>query len=300
MTWSVVLVEDDDVFATLAARVLRDDELQAVVTRVATLEDFFQVWQESPADAVLADLGLPDSSGLDTLASIRLAVGRRAPVVVLTANDDYETSVAAARMGAQQYLRKEVDRLAQLPATVRWAIETHRRQERAQAIASRNRTTGLAQVAVLQDVLVGIDVHRGRTAVLQIKVVGFDSLRMIHGFGHASAVLGRIARRLCDAMPPSAEVVRPNLEELTVVLPGCVTLIDVEDAAERAHRAICTPISLDGRLATLDAWIGVAVCPDHTQDPFALARLADDAMEAARADEGAAIRLAVRPTADAT
>lgn len=55
--------------------------------------------------AVLLDLGLPDSHGLDTLDSM-LSSAPEVPVVVVTGYDDVEFGVKAQRMGAEGYLFK--------------------------------------------------------------------------------------------------------------------------------------------------------------------------------------------------
>ncbi|MGA7613828.1 MAG: response regulator [Thermoanaerobaculia bacterium] len=50
-------------------------------------------------DAVLVDLGLPDSQGLDTVARIRFRFPD-IPLVVLTSNDDVELGVSAVQAAA--------------------------------------------------------------------------------------------------------------------------------------------------------------------------------------------------------
>ena len=56
-------------------------------------------------DAVLLDLGLPDSSGLETFRRLHSAAGDT-PIVVLTASDDDGLAVGAVHAGAQDYLVK--------------------------------------------------------------------------------------------------------------------------------------------------------------------------------------------------
>jgi signal transduction histidine kinase/HPt (histidine-containing phosphotransfer) domain-containing protein len=102
----VLLVEDEPGDAGLAQLALRDSPN----TR-------FEVdWARSLAEAerrlaaqsyaiVLLDLGLPDSVGLATLATIR-AVSGAPPVVVLTGLSDAEFGLATLRSGAADYLVK--------------------------------------------------------------------------------------------------------------------------------------------------------------------------------------------------
>lgn len=73
-------------------------------------------------DLVLADLKLPDGSGLDLLAEIRYKALPLA-VVILTGRGDEETAVAALKAGANDYLVKRNDHLARLPLILETALK---------------------------------------------------------------------------------------------------------------------------------------------------------------------------------
>lgn len=76
--------------------------VDAASARAAILAD--------PPDVVLLDLGLPDGNGLDLLADLRRhPATRRLPVVVVTAQADADTRLAALRAGADDVLGKPVD-----------------------------------------------------------------------------------------------------------------------------------------------------------------------------------------------
>ena len=61
--------------------------------------------REGTHDAVLLDLGLPDSHGLDTLVKARTQAPR-VPIVVLTGFDDEAAGAKAVQQGAQDYMVK--------------------------------------------------------------------------------------------------------------------------------------------------------------------------------------------------
>ncbi len=96
--------------------------------KVATVErviDAVAYLQQSQFDAILLDLSLPDSSGIDTLLGITSAAGDT-PVVVLTGHDDPELETELVRRGVQEYLVKdEINRLA-LARSIRHAVERSR------------------------------------------------------------------------------------------------------------------------------------------------------------------------------
>lgn len=68
-------------------------------------------------DLILLDLGLPGLDGMDVLARLR-RVGRRVPVIVLTARGSTEDVVTGLDSGASDYVRKPF-RLAELMARIR-------------------------------------------------------------------------------------------------------------------------------------------------------------------------------------
>ena len=60
---------------------------------------------ESPYDAVVLDLGLPDGDGLELLREWR-AAGFREPVLILSARDAVEDRIRGLNLGADDYLSK--------------------------------------------------------------------------------------------------------------------------------------------------------------------------------------------------
>ncbi len=79
-------------------------------------------------DAILLDLGLPDSQGLETITSLQ-EHGPIEPVIVLTGVGDQELATNAIRSGAQDYLVKGDFNTRLLTRTIRYAIERQRLQE---------------------------------------------------------------------------------------------------------------------------------------------------------------------------
>lgn len=59
-------------------------------------------------DAIILDIGLPDGSGLDVLASLR-KIDNNAGVLILSAYDAIEDKVSGLNLGADDYLAKPFD-----------------------------------------------------------------------------------------------------------------------------------------------------------------------------------------------
>jgi signal transduction histidine kinase/DNA-binding response OmpR family regulator len=114
----VLYLEDNACDADLTRRVLARQapalELFVAPTLAAALEAV--AGERPPFDLILADLQLPDGSGLELLARVR---ERELPlaVVIITGAGDQEAAVAALMAGADDYLVKRsesADRLASL------------------------------------------------------------------------------------------------------------------------------------------------------------------------------------------
>ncbi len=80
-------------------------------------------------DALLLDLGLPDSQGLDTVKTV-LSHHPTVPIIVLTGRDDDELAAEAVGVGAQDFICKENLPSSTLVRTLRHAIERGKIREK--------------------------------------------------------------------------------------------------------------------------------------------------------------------------
>lgn len=129
MRTSVLLVEDNDDDAALITRVLtRFERIKFTVARAASLAEAKALLESSSYDAILSDLGLPDSDGLSTFSGI-FAAARNAAVIVLTGDDREELGLKAVELGAQEYIVKAERAWQSLPMAVAYATERARRQQ---------------------------------------------------------------------------------------------------------------------------------------------------------------------------
>jgi phosphoserine phosphatase RsbU/P len=126
----ILLVEDNPGDVVLIREMLRDRPGAGfALTAVARLSAACEVLDEQDFAAVLLDLSLPDSAGLDTFRAIR-AAAPHLPVVVLTGLDDEAVAVEAVKEGAQDYLVKGQLAGRQLAHALRHALGRHQRQRR--------------------------------------------------------------------------------------------------------------------------------------------------------------------------
>ena len=93
-------------------------------------------------DAVLLDLSLPDSQGLETLIKMHAQMPD-APIVVLTGLEDETLAIRAVHVGAQDYLIKGQTDGHLLRHALRYAIERQRLQIELRELSLQDDLTGL-------------------------------------------------------------------------------------------------------------------------------------------------------------
>ena len=113
MTTRVLLVEDDLDLRDVLARALREE---GFTVRTAS-DGRSALASAADVDAVVLDVGLPDSDGRDVCAALR-AQGVDVPVLFLTAHDGVTDRLAGFSAGGDDYLAKPVH-LAELVARLR-------------------------------------------------------------------------------------------------------------------------------------------------------------------------------------
>lgn len=127
----VLLVEDDEIDRRLVERLLTrcPQRLKFVIESSDTLSGALEHLNKAKFDIVIADLGLPDSSGIETVRKIS-ELNPNIAIVVLTGLDDEETGLLAIKNGAADYLVKGKELENVLVRTIRYAIERKLAEEK--------------------------------------------------------------------------------------------------------------------------------------------------------------------------
>jgi len=117
----VLVVEDDHGLRDVLARGLREHDVTVVTARDGA-GALGAVGADGPGafDAVVLDIGLPDSDGRDVCQALR-AAGLTAPVLFLTARDQLHDVLSGFAAGADDYLAKPFH-LSELLARLRVAL----------------------------------------------------------------------------------------------------------------------------------------------------------------------------------
>ena len=141
---NILIIEDNPGDARLVQEALNGASNPAYRVEFAdTLTTGLARLADGGIDAILLDLGLPDSQGPGALTLIgRLAPA--VPVVVLTGADDEQLAMEAVREGAQDYLVKSHADFHLLTHCIRYAIQRKRAAEALRISEERLRLAVLA------------------------------------------------------------------------------------------------------------------------------------------------------------
>ena len=127
----ILVVDDDEVDCMAAKRALAGSPLTVKfeVETASTMATGIDKLKRELFDVALFDLGLPDSSGLDTVKGALSAAGE-IPVVVLTGLADDQTGISAINLGATDYLVKGPAIASMLGRTLLYAMERKKVEHR--------------------------------------------------------------------------------------------------------------------------------------------------------------------------
>ena len=119
----VLVVEDDETVADVLREVLSDQpfQLEFQTTAEAALA---RIAQSCP-DLILTDISLPGKSGLEVMREARV-IDPEVAVILMTGYASVQTAIDALRQGADDYVTKPFDDIAELPVMVEKRLRNRR------------------------------------------------------------------------------------------------------------------------------------------------------------------------------
>jgi diguanylate cyclase (GGDEF)-like protein len=149
--------------------------------------------------------------------------------------------------------------------------------------------TNLPNRVLLQSrVASALDEARREGTGLALFLLDLDRFKEVNDtLGHpvGDALLEVVARRLVGAVRPEDTVARLGGDEFAVLLPDIEHPNDAIEVAGRIKLALSEPFHLEGTLLDVDCSIGIALCPQHGDEPEVLMRRADVAMYVAKGEQ---------------
>lgn len=287
---TILLVEDNPGDIRLVRELLAADQSESFTLVTADRQETaLAILDSHDITAILLDIELPDSSGLNTLLKIH-ANAPGIPIVVLSSIADEGLAVRSVQQGAQDFLVKGHVDAHQLTRSLRYAIERKRTEERLNHLAHYDSLTGLSNRKHFYDTLKNSIAlarrHETKLALLLLDLNGFKSINDTLGHYVGDLLLQGVALRLRECMRETDCVARIGGDEFTLILTD---IYDEEDAATAASKiidAVRPPFLIDGRSLDIGVSVGISIYPADTDHIESLVRNADVAMYQAKAETG--------------
>jgi PAS domain S-box-containing protein len=121
----LLVIEDNAGDFLLVQEYLKQASSGFTITRAETLTEALELLLNNQPDAVLLDLSLPDSNGLESVRTVQ-AKSHGAPVIVLTGFGNEQFGIDSLKMGAEDYLLKDDINSSLLIKTILYSLERSR------------------------------------------------------------------------------------------------------------------------------------------------------------------------------
>jgi two-component system cell cycle response regulator len=288
--YSVLIIDDNAADVYLTRIQLEKGGVCSDLSYCTRLDQATMLLRTRRFDAVIADLSLPDASGLAIVEQVRAAAPESA-LIVLSGFDEEKVNVQAVRLGAQDYLVKGRTDAELMRRSLQHAIERKRQEQRLSYLAHHDPLTQLMNRAAFCDKLEESTARTRRTgrhcAVMFLDLDGFKQINDAHGHEAGDAVLCEVARRIQASVREEDTVGRLGGDEFAIL----VEQLDEPEVCTRVAKRLLeitkVPVLLrDDVHTTVRISVGIALCPESGPTGEALLRAADAAMYVAKAAGG--------------
>jgi signal transduction histidine kinase len=243
----LLLIEDNPADARMVRAFLREAKERRFQLHTAnSLHAGLDVLGQCTFDAVLLDIGLPDSQGLPTLAAVREAAPST-PVLVLTGLDDDEVGIEAVAAGAQDYLVKGDVSRSVLARAVQYAIARNRLEytlaERSSQLQAANHLKDLFTDILRHDLLNAVSVIHGMAGMMNDLPQSDNERTMLTTITRSAEKLVDIIRAasLYSKLENPGEIGFERLDVNLLVRSACEQLRPLVAEREQSLEYVCNP-----------------------------------------------------------
>jgi diguanylate cyclase (GGDEF)-like protein len=203
---------------------------------VPTYQAALQAIEQNNHDLYFFDYHLGEGDGLDLLGKA-LARGCKAPIILLTGLDDWETDTRAIKAGAADYLVKGQIDSKHLERSIRHAMErkrvkeelgeysteieirrTHEQLKDAEILAQTDALTGLGNRRRAESAIQEAIVANNLFCLLVFDLNGFKAINDLHGHNQGDQLLKIVAQRIRSVVRDADVVCRWGGDEFVVII----------------------------------------------------------------------------------
>jgi len=219
----VLVVEDDDTVADVLREVLLDQPFQCDFA--ASAEEALAKLTLEPPDLILTDIALPGKTGLDVMREAR-ALDPEVAVILMTGYASVQTAIDALRQGADDYVTKPFDDIADLPVMVEKRLRNRRLRAENRALMEELRIKNEVLQRHEQELREKVE-----QATWQLGTLYRVSMEIGAGID-LEPMLRRIGETTAQIMAAPAAVVYLHHEETAEYRPAAPHGVVLEEAAE--------------------------------------------------------------------
>ena len=275
-----------DMLATAAGGQIETAHVERLSTALRRLgrEDY---------DAILLDLSLQETHGLDTFNQVQAAVSHL-PIVLLTSREDELAALRALQHGAQDYLFKDQLTGEAVAGAIRKAFERKRAEKGLTYLAQYDSLTAVANRTLFRDRLEqALARCKRRPQKVALLLIGLDHFKKINeslGRDGGDAVLKAVAYRLEQSLREVDTVARLWEDQFALLLEGVANESNITTVADRVVFAVSEPFEVAGEEIRLTGSMGITVFPEDNHAADDLLKHAETAMHQAKEQGGNAHR----------
>ena len=243
-------------------------------------------------DAILLDLSLPDSVGLNTVSHMRNLTNRLPIVLLINTNSD-AMGEQAIQQGAQEFLCKDEISSNNLSRVIKYAIKRKQMDEKLEKLSTTDPITGLYNRRYFFErgwnEYVNARHNKQTMAIVLIDIDHFKKVNEFYGHVCGDKVLLSVGNLFQKMVRGVDLVARFGAEEFIILMPNSDQK-EVDFLAERIRLEVAdTPIEHNGKSFHITASIGVAMITNSQADFESMIKQADLALSQAQDKGGNAV-----------
>ncbi|MEG3755716.1 putative bifunctional diguanylate cyclase/phosphodiesterase [Psychromonas arctica] len=293
---NILIVDDDKIDRAMIVRALSRSNILCNITQVDMVDRALEVLAHTAFDVVLLDYNLPQRNGIELLIELKDMPAKEDTVVIMmsTSKED-ELATNSINAGAQDFLLKTEINTFRLQraianAQVRASLEKEllRSHQRTKELAERDNLTGLANRYYFDESLCHeIKKQQREHSQLGLLLIDLDYFKYVNdNYGHdvGDQLLIAVTQRITNCLRGSEIFARLGGDEFAITLTNLESAFGASTVAKRIIESLQKPFEIGTHVISSSASIGIALCPNDSNDVKELFKFADIAMYRSKSD----------------